>query len=91
MNWYLGDDMVILRDFIKIAPDLIEPWCCVVNLEYEHEYYGADQKVLLRNFEKTSELNPYLDYEIVSFDQGFSYRELDEQFIVLREINGGAK
>lgn len=83
--------MVTLRDFIKVAPDLIEPWCCCVNLEYEHEYYGRDQKLLINRFEKTSELNPYLDYEIISFYQGFSYGELDEQFIVLREINGGAK
>ena len=83
--------MVTLRDFIKVVPDLIEPWYCCVNLEYEDEYYGTDQKFLMNCFEKTSELNPYLDYEIVSFDQYFSYGELDEQFIVLREINGGTK
>lgn len=77
--------MVTLRDFIKIAPDLIEPWCCYVYLEYEHEYYGTDKKKLIECFKKTSELDPYLDYEIISFDQGFSYGELDEQGIVLKE------
>ena len=78
--------MVTLRDFIKIAPDLIEPWCCRVVIEYNDEYYGGDQKVLLNKFDKTSELDPYLDYEIIDFDQGFNYGELDEQFVLLREI-----
>ena len=78
--------MVTLRDFIKIAPDLIEPWCCRVVIEYNDEYYGRDQKVLLNKFDKTSELDPYLDYEIIDFDQSFDYGELDEQFIALREV-----
>lgn len=78
--------MVTLRDFIKIAPDLIEPWCCSVVIEYNDEYYGRDQKVLLNKFDKTSELDPYLDYEIIDFDQSFDYGELDEQFVVLREV-----
>lgn len=78
--------MVTLRDFIKIAPDLIEPWCCRVVIEYNDEYYGRDQKVLLNKFDKTSELDPYLDYEIIDFDQNFDYGELDEQFVVLREV-----
>ena len=78
--------MVTLRDFIKIAPDLIEPWCCRVVIEYNDEYYGRDQKVLLNKFDKTSELDPYLDYEIIDFDQSFDYGELDEQFVVLREV-----
>ena len=78
--------MVTLRDFIKIAPDLIEPWCCRVVIEYNAEYYGRDQKVLLNKFDKTSELDPYLDYEIIDFDQSFDYGELDEQFVVLREV-----
>lgn len=50
--------MVTLREFIKIAPDLIEPWCCRVVLEYEDEFWGRDQKVLLHEFNKTSELDP---------------------------------
>ena len=78
--------MVTLRDFIKIAPDLIEPWCCRVVIEYNDEYYGRDQKVLLNKLDKTSELDPYLDYEIIDFDQSFDYGELDEQFVVLREV-----
>ena len=78
--------MVTLRDFIKIAPDIIEPWCCRVVIEYNDEYYGRDQKVLLNKFDKTSELDPYLDYEIIDFDQSFDYGELDEQFVVLREV-----
>ena len=78
--------MVTLRDFIKIAPDLIEPWCCRVVIEYNDEYYGRDQKVLLNKFDKTSELDPYLDHEIIDFDQSFDYGELDEQFVVLREV-----
>lgn len=78
--------MVTLREFIKIAPDLIEPWCCRVVIEYEDEFWGRDQKVLLKEFDKTSELDPYLDYEIIDFDQGFNYGELDEQFVLLREI-----
>lgn len=78
--------MVTLREFIKIAPDLIEPWRCRVVLEYEDEFWGRDQKVLLKEFDKTSELDPYLDYEIIDFDQGFNYGELDEQFVLLREI-----
>ena len=78
--------MVTLRDFIKIAPDLIEPWCCRVVIEYNDEYYGRDQKVLLNKFDMTSELDPYLDYEIIDFDQSFDYGELDEQFVVLREV-----
>ena len=78
--------MVTLRDFIKIAPDLIEPWCCRVVIEYNDEYYGRDQKVLLNKFDKTSELDPYLDYEIIDFDQSCDYGELDEQFVVLREV-----
>lgn len=78
--------MVTLRDFIKIASDLIEPWCCRVVIEYNDEYYGRDQKVLLNKFDKTSELDPYLDYEIIDFDQSFDYGELDEQFVVLREV-----
>lgn len=78
--------MVTLRDFIKIASDLIEPWCCRVVIEYNDEYYGRDQKVLLNKFDKASELDPYLDYEIIDFDQSFDYGELDEQFVVLREV-----
>ena len=78
--------MVTLREFIKIAPDLIEPWCCRVVIEYNDEHYGRDQKVLLNKFDKTSELDPYLDYEIIDFDQSFDYGELDEQFVVLREV-----
>lgn len=78
--------MVTLREFIKIAPDLIEPWRCRVVLEYEDEFWGRDQKVLLHEFNKTSELDPYLDYEIIDFDQGFNYGELDQQFVLLREV-----
>lgn len=76
--------MVVLRDFIKIAPDLIEPWCCCVYLEYEDEDWGTDQKLLLNCFDKTSELDSYLDYEVVSFDQDFSYGELVGQTIKIR-------
>ena len=78
--------MVTLRDFIKIAPDIIEPWCCRVVIEYNDEYYGRDQKVLLNKFDKTSELDLYLYYDIIDFDQSFDYGELDEQFVVLREV-----
>ena len=58
--------MVTLREFIKIAPDLIEPWCCRVVLEYEDEFWGRDQKVLLHEFN--------------------NYGELDQQFVLLREV-----
>lgn len=80
------ENKVTLGKFIEIAPDLIEPWCCCVYLEYEDEDWGTDQKLLLNCFDKTSELEPYFDYEIISFDQDFSYGELIEQTIKLKEI-----
>ena len=80
------ENKVTLRQFIQIAPDLIEPWCCHVLLEYDHEYWGTEQKTLLYCFDKTSELEPYFDYEIINLDQDFSYGELVGQTIKLRAM-----
>lgn len=78
--------IITLRKFLEIAPDVILPDICIVHLEYEHEYYGRDTKTLLRHFNNISELDPYLNYEIVNFYQDYLYGELDEQYITLREV-----
>lgn len=78
--------MVTLRQFIKIASSIIIPELCIVHLEYEDEYYGEDTKTLLRCFNSISELDPYLDYEIVDFHQDYFWGELDTQYIALREV-----
>ena len=78
--------MVTLRKFLEIAPDVVLPWICVVCLEYEHEYWGTDTKILFNSFEHINKLDDYLDCEIVSFHQEYSFGELDAQYITLREV-----
>lgn len=78
--------MVTLQKFLEIAPDVVLPWICIVHLEYEHEYFGTDTKVLFNSFENINSLDDYLDYEIVNFHQEYSYGELDAQYITLREV-----
>jgi hypothetical protein len=78
--------MVTLRKFLEIAPDVVLPWICVVYLEYEHEYWGTDTKILFNSFENINKLDDYLDCEIVSFHQEYSFGELDAQYITLREV-----
>lgn len=55
-------------------------------LEYEHEYWGTDTKILFNSFENINKLDDYLDCEIVSFHQEYSFGELDAQYITLREV-----
>lgn len=77
--------MVTLRKFLEIAPDVVLTWLCVVYLEYEHEYWGTDTKILFKSLKNINQLNDYLDYEIVNFHQEYLYGELDAQYITLRE------
>lgn len=78
--------LVTLRKFLEIAPDIICPYICIVYLEYEDAKYGEDSKVLFENLKDKKNLEPYLDYEILSFDQEYSWGELDRQVIWLREV-----
>ena len=78
--------LVTLRKFLEIAPDIIYPCICIVNLEYEHEYWGIDTKQLFNPLKNINKLDNYLDYEIVDFHQEYFYGELDAQYITLREV-----
>lgn len=78
--------MITLRKFLEIAPDIICPYMCTVCLEYEHKKYGWDMKLLLERVEDMKNLEPYLDYEIVRFEQEYRWGELDSQVIRLVEV-----
>ena len=78
--------LVTLRKFLEIAPAIIYPYICIVNLEYEHEYWGIDTKQLFNPLKNINKLDDYLDYEIVAFHQEYFYGELDAQYITLREV-----
>ena len=78
--------LVTLRKFLEIAPDIIYPYICIVNLEYEHEYWGIDTKQLFNPLKNINKLDNYLDYEIVDFHQEYFYGERDARYITLREV-----
>lgn len=78
--------MVKLKDFIEIAPNLIEPDICSVMIETEDEYFGTTMETVLKHFSNISQLKDYYDYEIFRFDQDFNWGEVDEQYISLRKI-----
>lgn len=78
--------MVKLKDFIEIAPNIIEPYLCSVMIETEDEYFGTTMKTVLKHFSNISQLKDYYDYEIFGFDQDFNFGEIEEQYISLRKI-----
>lgn len=87
---------ITLRQFMEISVEAIVPDSCIVFVRKEDEDWGTvDECVLGRNewsplgvtgFNNIGELDPYLDYEVINFNQEFQYGELFGQYITLREV-----
>lgn len=83
--------MVILKQFLDICKNVVDPFYCTVYIEKEDEYFGKinEQVKSFSNtytFRDTKELEPYYDYEVIGFEQYFTYGELDDQYLYLKEV-----
>lgn len=87
---------VTLRKFLEIAKEAIIPNECLVYIEQDDPLCGTIKNCVLGDskynawgiagFDNIDKLEPYLDYEVVGFNQEFQYGELFGQYITLREI-----
>ena len=84
---------VTLRRFLEIAPNVICPYICEVQIEEYMAEYGdimcrpikfTDGVINSYSLKDIKNLDPYLDYEIYGFDQEYLYGELDRQVIWIR-------
>ena len=83
---------VSLRKFLEITgTDIIETHLCAVYVDTYDELFEEyfPKRMLFGNHDvitDVKELEPYMDYEIRSFDQLMMWGELDEQRIYLRKM-----
>ena len=79
---------VTLRKFLDIVgTNFIETYItCLYVYEWDELFEKWFPKQLLQGFNSIEELEPYMDYEIVSFRQWLNYGQVDQQDIYVREI-----
>ena len=79
---------VTLRKFLDIVgTNFIETYItCLYVYEWDELFEEWFPKQLLQGFKSIEELEPYMDYEIVSFRQWLNYGQVDQQDIYVREI-----
>lgn len=79
---------VTLRTFLKITGnDFLEPYAANLYADEWDELFEEWQpRKVIDSMEHTSELEPYLDYEITDFHQELNYGEIESQDIYVRPI-----
>ena len=79
---------VTLRKFLDIVgTNFIDTYItCLYVYEWDELFEEWSPKQVLQGFKTIEVLEPYMDYEIVSFRQCLNYGQVDEQDIYIREI-----
>ncbi len=81
--------MVKLKEFLPLMKTVIESDICALYEEYVDEYFGTTTKRV--KFGTTdfigsiSNLDNFLNYEVLDFTQEYNYGELDVQYLYIRE------
>ena len=79
--------MITLRQFLSIAPNIIETYLCYVYVYTIDKKWGCEECKQVKTVRSINDLDEFLDdYYIEIFDQTVVYGEIESQDIYLRKI-----
>ena len=79
--------MITLRQFIEIAPNIVQTYLCQIYILVIDKKWGYEKYVFAKDIKHINDLNDFLDaYYIARFDQEVVYGEIEHQRIYLNPI-----